>query len=140
MPTRLAISLAVFLVVKLFFIFYSLWAIVPAKYIVLINVLLLPIKYWSVTLPILLFVVTVFTLSPTIYSYLMPNSDGSVRNGRGGSHLLLIPSQSRECICVNKNKCYKGYYDDMYIECVSRSLPTLNHLSMWYVWRNFLWK
>lgn len=143
--SRAVYGFALFLSFKLIFIMYLIWAIVPECYFEMIGITFLPQRYWAVAVPIFLLTVLVifaFIIYPSLGLVMTPNINdirtikdkiGSERK-LNGSHLILSNQNINEdsyCVCKNKEKCFKDYYEAIEATSSNKKIPMLKDLCMW---------
>lgn len=149
-PTRAVYGFVMYLSFEIFFIIYLIWAIVPDEYFELVGITFLPQRYWAVAVPIyFLIVLTIFAfvIYPAMGWYMTPDVDDlrTIRDNIGSKkkcNYVHERNQSNKgnCICTNKEKCYKEYYHTVQSAVVNKSIPRLRDIDMWEVSENLFLK
>lgn len=139
-PSRGVYGFVMYLSFQLFFIFYLIWALIPEKYFMQIGITFMPERHWAITVPIyFLTVLTIFAfvIYPSLGLCMTPNVDdlrtikdkyGSEKEAKG--IVLKKHDDKIECICVNKNSCYKDSYEKTQMHIVNKFIPDLQDLDI----------
>ncbi|KAJ8920959.1 hypothetical protein NQ315_015753 [Exocentrus adspersus] len=140
-PSRAVYSFVMYLSFEIFFILYLIWAVVPDEYFHLLGITFLPQRYWAVAAPIyFLIVLTVFAfvIYPAMGKFMTPNLDDmrtikDTAGTRRNANVLVNVDSIKEgkCICKDKDKCYKEFYDSIQSKVVNKSIPVLKDIEMW---------
>ncbi|XP_018570276.1 phosphatidylinositol N-acetylglucosaminyltransferase subunit P [Anoplophora glabripennis] len=150
-PTRAVYGFVMYLSFEIFFIIYVIWAIVPEEYLELIGITFLPQRYWAVAVPIyFLIVLTIFAfvIYPALGWSMTPDVDDlrTIKDDIGGKrkcnnvHEVVNHTKEEGCICKDKEKCYKEYYNTVQSAVVNKSIPRLKDIDMWEVSENLFLK
>lgn len=142
-PIRAVYGFVMYLSFQIFFIIYLIWALVPEEYFTWIGITFLPQRYWAITVPIYsLTVLTLFAfiIYPSLGLCMTPDLDdwrtirdkvGSRRKKNGEKFIGEMSETSAGCICENKDKCFKEFYEKVKISTVDKKIPKLYDLDMW---------
>lgn len=140
-PSRGVYGFVMYLSFQLFFILYLIWALIPERYFIQIGITFLPERHWAITVPIyLLTVLTVFAfvIYPSLGLCMTPKVD-DLRTIRDEHVSEKKPDNVRtkqngdqnECICIDKSKCYKDYYEKNPARNNNRFILDLKDLDVW---------
>lgn len=140
-PSRGVYGFVMYLSFQSFFIFYLIWALIPEKYFIQIGITFLPERHWAITVPIyLLTVLTVFAfvIYPSLGLCMTPNVDDlrTLKDEHGieskpNNVKIKQNSDKNECICVDKSKCYKDFYEKNPVRNSNRFILDLKDLDIW---------
>ncbi|KAJ8931319.1 hypothetical protein NQ314_015781 [Rhamnusium bicolor] len=151
-PSRAVYGFVLYLSFQIFFIIYLIWALVPEEYFELIGITFLPQRYWAIAVPIyFLIVLTIFAfiIYPSLGLCMTPsvNDLRTFRDEAGtkinSKHLHLKNNTINEidlCICKDKDKCCKEYYESVQSTTVNKTIPSLKDIDMWEVSENLFLK
>jgi len=142
-PSRAVYGFVMFLSFNIFFVVYLIWALVPESYFEQIGIDFLPQRHWAVSVPIYILTVLfvfAFCIYPSLGLLMTPHLNDirtitdhigrKTKNKKNESSLDFSPKDV-ECVCRDKENCWKEYYKLGSQVAAEKKLPVVKDLDMW---------